>query len=238
MSSPFVKSWKNLRDAKELRLMGLHRWTWNAGTSCWEFIPKSCSATYPDKRDTYIMVTMPHQAAYDYGLIKELLAGGMDCFRINCAHDDAEVWSRMIDNLRRAEKELNKKCRIFMDLAGHKLRTGPIENVPPVVHWSPKHDGLGKNTAPARIWLTPAEYRIPPASPVDACVPVPLGWLSGLEAGDHVEFKDTRDRQRTMEVVAVIGNCRIAECHKSAYLTNGTILIHKPNTPENRAAGE
>ena len=192
----------------------------------------------PGNRDTFIMVTMPHQAASDYKLVKELLASGMDCMRINCSNDDEGAWASMIANLRRAEKELNRKCRIFMDLAGHKLRTGPIENIPAVARWSPKRDDMGKNIASARIWLTPVENKVMPASPVDVCIPVPLKWVVGLGVGDSIEFKDTRGRQRVMDVVAVVGNSRIAECAKSAYVTNGTVLIHRPNDALRQPIGE
>ncbi len=47
--------------------------------------------------------------------------------RINCAHDDARAWLRMIEHLRRAEQLLGKSCRVVMDLAGPKLRTGTLE---------------------------------------------------------------------------------------------------------------
>jgi pyruvate kinase len=181
---------------------------------------------------------MPHLAASDYQLVKDLVAGGMDCVRINCANDDEKVWAKMIANVRRAETELKKKCRIFMDLAGHKLRLGPIMNAPTVVRWSPKHDGLGKTIGPARIWLTPTEQKVPSISPTDACIPVPMKWLSSLGAGDQVEFKDTRDRQRIIEIVAVMGDSRMAECMKSAYITNGTIFVHKPLDKSAKSSGE
>ncbi len=54
----------------------------------------------PAGRNVHIMVTMPSEAAHDYGLVLGLLDNSMDCMRINCAHDDLEKWSRMIGNLR------------------------------------------------------------------------------------------------------------------------------------------
>lgn len=65
-----------------------------------------------------IMVTMPRKAADDYGLVRDLLAQGMDCMRINCAHEGPDGWARMIDNLRRATNETRKGCRVLMDLPG------------------------------------------------------------------------------------------------------------------------
>lgn len=59
-------------------------------------------------RGVRIMVTMPGEAADDYTLVHNLLQQGMDCMRINCAHDDATVWLRMIEHLRRAEQSLER----------------------------------------------------------------------------------------------------------------------------------
>ena len=39
------------------------------------------------KRFTRIMVTLPNTAAEDEKFVKKLLANGMNCARINCAHD-------------------------------------------------------------------------------------------------------------------------------------------------------
>ena len=92
----------------------------------------------PPERGVRIMVTVPREAASDYELVRDLLAHGMDCMRINCAHDDAEVWARMVANLERAKKELGRECRVLMDLAGPKLRTGPIDPTTQIVRWKPR----------------------------------------------------------------------------------------------------
>lgn len=80
----------------------------------------------PEGRNVRVMVTLPSEAADDYGLIKQLLNSGMDCARINCAHDNEKAWKRMIENLRNAENSTGKHCKIYMDLAGPKIRTGAI----------------------------------------------------------------------------------------------------------------
>jgi pyruvate kinase len=53
----------------------------------------------PDGRHVRVMVTMPLDAAHDYELVRDLLASGMDCMRINAAHDDAGSWDRMLAHL-------------------------------------------------------------------------------------------------------------------------------------------
>ncbi len=109
----------------------------------------------PAKRSVRIMVTLASEAASDYGLVRGILASGMDCARINCAHDDASVWAAMVANIRRARDELQRPCPILFDLAGPKVRTGPIEPGPAVLKWRPQRDEFGRVLAPARILLRP-----------------------------------------------------------------------------------
>ncbi len=80
----------------------------------------------PKLRRGHIMVTMPTEAAADYDLVRDLLWRGMDCIRINCAHDDPDVWLAMITNLRRAEAETGRRARVAMDLSGPKTRTETV----------------------------------------------------------------------------------------------------------------
>jgi pyruvate kinase len=60
-----------------------------------------------------VMVTMPSEAAHDAGLIRELLAAGMNVMRIDCAHDTAEIWTAMVGHLRTAERELACGCKVL-----------------------------------------------------------------------------------------------------------------------------
>jgi len=174
--------------------------------------------------DNRIMVTMPTEAAADPLLMLELVSAGMDCVRINCAHDGPGVWARMIEHLRAAERQTGRSCRIMFDVAGPKLRTGPIEPGPRVVKYRPKVDSYGRITAPARILLVP-EGRTPPDAPsVDAVLPMPGDWVSRLEPGDRVSFQDLRGKARWMDVTKVRGACRVAVAIEGAYITPGTVL--------------
>ena len=76
-------------------------------------------------RTTRILVTMPTEAAHDLTFVKALLQAGVECVRINCAHDDADVWEAMLRTLRIAENELGISipARVLMDLGGPKVRT-------------------------------------------------------------------------------------------------------------------
>lgn len=81
---------------------------------------------FGDKRDAdipFIMVTFDSSFADNYALIKNLLQNGMNVARINCAHDNEATWARMINNLKRACRHTGLNCKIYMDLAGPKIRT-------------------------------------------------------------------------------------------------------------------
>jgi pyruvate kinase len=80
----------------------------------------------PANRGVRIMVTFPTEAAGDYALVRALMERGMDCARINCAHDTPDAWRAMVAHVRRAERETGRRCRVLMDLGGPKVRTGPV----------------------------------------------------------------------------------------------------------------
>lgn len=71
----------------------------------------------------FIMVTFDSSFADNYALVKNLLLSGMNVARINCAHDDEKVWSKMIYQIKKASRKTNLSCKVYMDLAGPKLRT-------------------------------------------------------------------------------------------------------------------
>jgi pyruvate kinase len=175
-------------------------------------------------RDVRIMVTMPAEAAHEYTLVRDLLLGGMDCMRINCAHDDADAWQRMIENLRRAEKALGRSCRICMDLAGPKLRTGPIEPGPAVVRVKPLRDVHGRVIAPARIWLCADPLQYPAPAPADATLAVPAAWLYRLRVAESIRLTDARGSRRSLTVADVTRQGTWVETTRTMYIVPGTVL--------------
>lgn len=175
-------------------------------------------------RGVRIMVTMPSEAAASYDLVRELLEAGMDCMRINCAHDDASAWEAMVENLRRAEREVGRECRVVMDLAGPKLRTGPIEPGPKVVRVHPKRDAFGRVVDPARVLLVPEGKTGPLPAGCDFRLPLPGAWLSGLAAGDQIHFTDARGSGRHFDVVALLEQGCLVESASTCYIVPGTEL--------------
>jgi pyruvate kinase len=187
--------------------------------------------SHPPDRTVRIMVTVPSEAVTDATLIHRLLDAGMDCMRINCAHDDQPAWQRMVQHLRRAEQALGRSCRILMDLAGPKLRTGPMEPGPAVVKFRPRRDQLGRVVAPARVWLTDDPDRHKPPAEADAVLPVPEEWLADLVEGERIRFKDSRDARRRLTVVDIARGGVWAEGKKTAYVVPGTLLTRKGRSP-------
>lgn len=174
----------------------------------------------PANRRVRIMVTMPAEAAHDYTLVQELVGNGMDCMRINCAHDDAQAWIKMIEHLRRANRELGRQCLVAMDLAGPKLRTGPLGSGPAVIKIRPVRDQYGRVRSPARVWLVPPGGRSAPSA-ADATLPVPAAWLQRLRAGDAIEFEDARGSCRVLKVVLPDSEGVWAELYKTSYVIPG-----------------
>lgn len=172
-------------------------------------------------RGVRIMVTMPSEAADDPLLVHKLVLQGMNCMRINCAHDDPAAWSRMIEHLLRAEQTLNRSCRLVMDLAGPKLRTGPLDSRLAVARIRPQRDAYGRVTSPARVWLTSGA---PPPLPTDACLSVPDEWLTRLKRGADIRLCDARGAQRSLQVVEVTNGGCWAEALKTTYVVPGTVL--------------
>lgn len=80
--------------------------------------------TTPTHRRVRIMVTLPTEAASSYEFVRELMRRGTDCVRINCAHDNPDLWEAMIANVRQAEAETKQSCKVLMDLGGPKPRMG------------------------------------------------------------------------------------------------------------------
>lgn len=184
----------------------------------------------PSHRRVRIMVTIPSEVADDYSLIKQMLVHGMDCARINCAHDSPEIWARMIEQINLARRETGRHCRILMDLGGPKLRTGEITQGPAVLKWKPQRDVYGNLLAPARIWLHPEDDASPSPASADASLPVHGNWLSKVSQHDMIELTDARGAVRILDVVNQIGAGFLAESTQTTYITPGIELklLRKP----------
>jgi len=73
-----------------------------------------------------LLVTCPTEAAEDPEFMLELAKRQVEAIRINCAHDDVDAWARMIGHARAAAASTGHQMKVFMDLAGPKIRTGEV----------------------------------------------------------------------------------------------------------------
>lgn len=178
------------------------------------------------KRKTRIMVTLPSSAAEDYSLVNHLIGLGMNSARINCAHDDPEVWVKMIENINRANKALKKSCKVMMDLGGPKLRTGPMKLGPKVIHIKPQRNQIGKVTKPAKVWIAPPDI-LPPDDSADAIIPISEFLIDKIKRGNTISFTDSRDKKCKIIIEKKQGKGKWGVCSDSAYITTGTQLILK-----------
>ncbi|MDN3310756.1 pyruvate kinase [Microbacterium oryzae] len=170
-----------------------------------------------DDRRTRIMVTLPSAGANDASVAAGFVEAGMDLARINCAHDDPSAWRSMAENVRAA----STRVRVAMDLAGPKLRTGPVGDGPHVVKVKPARDAAGGVVEPARFALA-AELDL--GAPVP-CIPVSdPEWLARRSPGDVVRFHDARGRSRRMAVARSDGDGVVLEGDRTSYLEQGATL--------------
>jgi len=129
----------------------------------------------PGSPDPSIMVTLDSALADDYANVKNLLQSGMNIARINCAHDNESTWFRMIQHIKRASRITGNNCKIYMDLAGPKIRTvirdkGKME----------LHEGQ-------HVFLTDEEHMTGEKNEIGCTVP---GIAAQLRAGEAVLFDD------------------------------------------------
>ena len=187
--------------------------------------------SHPEGRDVSIMVTLPTEAAENPKLVAEMMAAGMNVARINCARDDASVWQGMIANIRAAAAEAGRECRILMDLAGPKLRTGALQPGPRVLRIRPRRDALGRIVAPRRIRVMPDDLL--QRGTKAAVIPVPEECVGAAEPGDDFQFRDTRGKKRRLKVVEKDSKGLILETYQGAYIATGTRLrLKRRNSQE------
>ena len=175
----------------------------------------------PANRAVRIMVTMPSEAAEEPTLVRNFLNRGMNIMRINCAHDSAVEWLRMVENLRAAQKETGKACKIAFDLAGPKLRTGPVSPSPGIIRWKPVRNELGQVTRSAYITLCSENYS---SGDETIAIPVKGSIYRHAQAGYTVELTDTRGRARTLLVVEIDRSSCVCTNDRTGYVIQGTKL--------------
>src|SRR5438445_10465700 len=62
------------------------------------------------------------------GVLRQLLAAGVDVFRLNASHGAQDAHAARIDAVRAAAREAHVHAGILLDLQGPKIRLGRFEN--------------------------------------------------------------------------------------------------------------
>ncbi len=128
----------------------------------------------------YIMVTFDSSFADNYGQIKNLLQNGMNVARINCAQDNEKMWAKMIHLVRKACRKTGLKCKIYMDLAGPKIRTKLLTKG--------RKKGRVKVQEGQLIWLAESVNNSNEEDIVISCTE--KGIMPQLKKGEKVLFDD------------------------------------------------
>jgi len=154
--------------------------TFGLGT---QLLHRRAAALFGDKKNPiipYLMVTFDKGLADDYAAVKALLKAGMNIARINCAHDSPTVWQKMMANVHKAARATGRLCKIYMDLAGPKIRTTLLGKG--------KEEGRVKLLEKQQFYLAEAEAAFNKKEKVLGCT-LP-GVVKDLRAGDRVLFDD------------------------------------------------
>ncbi len=174
-------------------------------------------------RRARIMVTLPSEAAENYKLVENMLAKGMNCVRINCAHDDKDAWAKMIKHVRTASKKLKNKCKVAMDLGGPKIRTGQLIPGPKVIKVRPFKDVKGEVAEPLQVWISPV--RLTDQDMLH--IPVSQEDFKKINKKGSLQFKDTRNKKREFVITEIKKNGCFALCYKTTYLETGIKMDYK-----------
>ena len=177
-----------------------------------------------------IMVTLPSQAGEDTALIRQLIDNGMDCARINCAHDNKQTWLQMVETVQSTVLETRQACKIVMDLAGPKLRTGPMPTQDTILHIRVKANRYGERISPTKILLTSSvqgnAVKNNNEPPFTYELPINSHIQNQFRAGDKLRFTDTRGKIRFIDIVEKLQDGQwLAYCAKSTFISTETVFF-------------
>ncbi len=173
----------------------------------------------PKKRaETKIMLTLPSEAAKNPQMIEEFASAGVGIFRINTAHDSSLEWGIMAAKIAELNQNLHpqNKLKIYVDLAGPKIRTGKIRKV----------KGELKLDSDKKIYITKKDSK-------DSFVKVPVDAYN-IEVSDEFYKKAKKEKEiaistgdgksRSLKVVALEKGFIICELNKKVKVNENTLI--------------
>jgi pyruvate kinase len=190
--------------------------SWEAANDYLHKHTRDALGPQPEGRHIYVMVTAPSAKEADTSWMAKMLAAGMNVLRINCAHEGEPEWAQTIAALREARTQTSKDCRVLMDLAGPKIRTGPVGGARRIATWKPAKDELGRMTDPAQVMIRRASA--PSLADTGPFLIVPDKAFAMLRRGDELRFRDARDKHRGLEIRKIQRDEIVAFAKDRAYI--------------------
>ncbi|MFZ5629995.1 MAG: pyruvate kinase [Spirochaetota bacterium] len=161
---------------------------------------------HPSDRHVLIMITSPMPDEADASWMEKSLRAGMNVLRINCAHGTESDWEKLIAALREAEKTTGLSCRLLMDIAGPKLRTGPVHGGAEILRLRVERDIFGRLAKPARVTV----------GSENSDLIFPKEFCAQMRAGDTLQFRDSRGKKRRIRIdtegKGFVGLCDSGAC--------------------------
>ncbi|WP_088341589.1 pyruvate kinase [Robiginitalea sediminis] len=136
-----------------------------------------------------IMVTLSRSLADNPEKLTRMVREGMSVARINLARDDRPTWEKMLSGIRQAAAEAGREVRIYMDLAGPKIRMlFPREATQTHIPVA-EADRIALRREPVSLTEFEEALERYPEKPIP--LNLSLGHiLEQLQAGDRVSFDD------------------------------------------------
>lgn len=179
------------------------------------------------KQSTSLMVTLPSNAMENDGsLIRKLVESKVKIFRINTAHDTPSYWKEMADLILEMNKSLDEKekVKIFVDLAGPKIRTGKIakSDLPIMV-------GSNKVAKELLIYHGDEESKaeskdIQSLKNIPAQIVVNKHFYKKFENNSVIKVKDMNGKKAKITVKIKYDDYSICEIDKKVFLDKSSFL--------------
>lgn len=179
------------------------------------------------KQSTSLMLTLPSTAMEDdAALIKKLAKSKVGIFRINTAHDTPEYWRAMAKSIQSINQTLNDedKTKIFVDLAGPKIRTGAIRKIDmPIVI------GSNKVEKELRIYHDDRETKSQTRDSktleyIPAQIVVANKFFKTFTKNTTIKVKDINEKKAKIKIVQINDEYALCKIDKKVFVDKSSTL--------------
>ncbi len=168
--------------------------------------------------ETKIMLTLPSEAAKMPQMIEEFANAGVGIFRINTAHDSPLEWGIMAAKIAELNQNLHpqNKLKIYVDLAGPKIRTGKIRKVKGEIKVDPSK----------KVYITQKTDEDSFVKvPSDACnIQVSGEFYKKAKKEKTLTLLTDDDKYRTLKVVSNEKGFIVCELNKKTKINQNTLI--------------